>query len=65
MGVARSLYRRLLLYIVIVNCPVMALSTIFTQYAPEITAFDKISQNKGISPFILYSLLLTNRLLGS
>ena len=50
MGVARSLYRRLLLDIVIVNCPhstVMALSTIFTQYAPEITDFDKIRQNKG------------------
>jgi len=25
----------------------MALSTIFTQSAPEMTEFDKISQNKG------------------
>jgi len=25
----------------------MTLSTIFTQYAPEITEFDKIRQNKG------------------
>jgi len=26
----------------------MALSTIFTQYAPEITEFDKIRQNNGL-----------------
>ena len=46
MGDARSLCRRLLLDIVIANCPVMALSTIFTQYTLEITEFDKIRQNK-------------------
>ena len=29
----------------------MSLSTTFTQYAPDITKFGKITQNKGISPF--------------
>jgi len=47
-GVARSLCRRLLLDIVIAKLPiVMALSTTFTQCAPETTKFDKITQNKG------------------
>jgi len=46
-GVARSLCRRLLPDIVIVNCQVMALSTTLTQCTPETTKFGKITQNKN------------------
>jgi len=48
-GVMQSLCRRLLLNIVIVNSKYsidMALSTTFTQCAPETTKFGKITQNK-------------------
>jgi len=44
-AVARSFCKRLLLDIVIVSCPFMALSTTFTQCAPETTKFGKITQN--------------------
>jgi len=46
-GVARSLCRRLLLDSNRKLSIVMALSTTFTQYAPETTKFGKITQNKG------------------
>jgi len=47
-GVARTLYRRLLLDIWIGKLSiVMALSTNFTQFAPETTKFGKLTQNQG------------------
>ena len=46
-GVARSLFRRLLLDTVIVNVHSMALSTTFTQCAQETTKVGKITLNKG------------------